>query len=125
MLAFKKEKDEFFDYKNKLYKILKEVKNKTKNHQKNDKPKDLIAFTRKTFEIVDWKYFKPDFDVGIIFLNYIGKNDHLYRDELVELVDRLDINIMYKIIDESQTFVRSLKMIREIDHKFEDCYQTL
>jgi hypothetical protein len=44
---------------------------------------------------------------------------------LVSLVEWVDVNIMYEIIDKFKTFVACLEMISEINTNFGECFENL
>ena len=69
-------------------------------------------FTKETREIIDSIFFSEKFTAGQIFLKqYVPKDNRDLIKDYLELVDRVDINIMYEIINKFKTFVASLNIV--------------
>lgn len=128
LLVFKKRGDEFYSYKQKIYELIKDIKKiKRKNNMKVlTKSVDLDSFTIETKKRIDKKFLKKDFNVFDIFEQIKEEKDKkIMEEKFIQTADRVDITIMYQIIDRFKTFVSSLTTINEIKVSFENCVTNL
>lgn len=114
-LQLARKDDSFFEYKEKVEQILKEVRNSLKQRKKQLLNVDVEGFTKETYEMIDKAFLREDFHPSQVFQQYVPKNNRELVQAQVQLVERVDVNIMYEIISRFKTFVASLRIIGEIN----------
>ena len=102
------------------------MKNFKQIKDKKKKIEDVNDFTHETLKMIEAVFLKENFNQGEFLQKYyIPKDNRQMIESQLKLVERVDENIMYEIIDRFKYFVASLQIIETIDTTFNSCFANL